>query len=71
MFNALLFEVEMRRVHPADYYLFQAADLICTLELLAIKRESSRLSKSDRSFFYKSGEMLRQIKAIRKKRFSS
>lgn len=69
VFNTLLFDVEIRRVRPADYYLFQTADLICTLELLAAKRDNSRLTKSDKAFFYKSGEMLRQIKAIRKKRF--
>jgi len=70
VFNTLLFDVEMRRVKPADYYLFQTADLICTLELLAAKRTDSKLNNSDKQFFYKSGELPRQIKAIRKKRYS-
>jgi hypothetical protein len=33
VFNAHLTNVEVRRVAPADYSLFQAADLCCTLEL--------------------------------------
>jgi hypothetical protein len=69
VFNALLFEVEFRRVTPADYYLFQAADLICTVELLAAKRDCKLLTKSDTHFFYKPQELKRIIKEVRKKRF--
>lgn len=48
--NALL-EAEVRNVRPSDYCLFQAADMICTLELLAVKLEEGGLSKSELSFF--------------------
>lgn len=48
--NALL-EAEVRRVRPSDYALFQAADMVCTLALLARKSEDGSLSKSELSFF--------------------
>lgn len=48
--NTLL-EAEVRRVRPSDYRLFQAADMICTLELLATKLEDGGLSKSEDEFF--------------------
>jgi len=69
VFNTLLFEVDFRKVAPSDYYLFQAADLICTIELLATKRSNNRLSRSDTLFFYKPQELKRIIKEIREKRF--
>jgi hypothetical protein len=71
VFNALLFDVEFRRVIPADYYLFQVADLICTVELLAAKRESGLLTKSDTHFFYRPQELKRIIKEVRAKQFDS
>ena len=37
--NALLPEVEFRKVLPSEYRLFQVADLICTLELIRLKKE--------------------------------
>jgi hypothetical protein len=51
VFNALLFEVDFRRVVPVEYRLFQVADLHCTLELLRLKLEDKRLSRSDMYFF--------------------
>ncbi|WP_294438602.1 DUF3800 domain-containing protein [uncultured Slackia sp.] len=50
LFNAL-FEVEVRKVSPSDYCLFQAADLICTLELAEAKLATIGLSKSEIEFF--------------------
>lgn len=47
----VLLKAEVRRVRPSDYRLFQAADMICTLELLAAKAEAGALSKSEREFF--------------------
>ena len=35
--NALLPEVEFRKVIPSEYRLFQVADLICSLELIRLK----------------------------------
>ena len=43
--------VEFRKVIPADYRLFQVADLICTLKLTELKMENHLLSKSEIYFF--------------------
>ena len=51
VFNALLENVEFRKVMPADYRLFQVADLICTLKLTELKMENHQLSKSEIFFF--------------------
>ncbi len=51
VFNALLENVEFRKVIPADYRLFQVADLICTLKLTELKAENYTLSKSELFFF--------------------
>ena len=51
VFNALLENVEFRKVIPADYRLFQVADLICTLKLTELKLDNHLLSKSETSFF--------------------
>lgn len=51
VFNALLENVEFRKVMPADYRLFQVADLICTLKLTELKMENHQLSKSEVFFF--------------------
>ena len=36
---------------PADYRLFQVADLICTLKLTELKLDAHILSKSEKYFF--------------------
>lgn len=51
VFNALLSNVEVRKVVPSDYSLFQVADLCCTLTLLEKKIDSVGLSSSERDFF--------------------
>lgn len=51
VFNALLENVEFRKVLPADYRLFQVADLICTLKLTELKANAHALSKSEKVFF--------------------
>ena len=51
VFNALLPNVEFRRVMPSDYKLFQAADLFCTMELVRLKVENNLFSKSEEIFF--------------------
>jgi len=51
VFNALLENVEFRKVIPADYRLFQVADLICTLKLMELKASVHMLSKSEKLFF--------------------
>lgn len=51
LFAALFSNVEFRRVRPIDYKLFQAADLICTLELLSEKADHNKFTKSEEEFF--------------------
>lgn len=51
VFNTLLENVEFRKVLPADYRLFQVADLICTLKLAELKMENHIMSKSEVFFF--------------------
>ena len=51
VFNTLYTHVEFRKVRPVDYKLFQSADLICTMELLAEKADSVSFTKSELEFF--------------------
>ena len=51
VFNAMLENVEFRKVMPSDYRLFQVADLICTLKIAELKMKNHMLSKSEMFFF--------------------
>ena len=51
VFNTLLENVEFRKVLPADYRLFQVADLICTLKLTELEMKNHTMSKSEIFFF--------------------
>ncbi len=51
IFNTLYTHVEFRKVKPINYKLFQIADLICTMELLAEKAETNSFSHSELMFF--------------------
>lgn len=51
VFNALLPNVEFRKVMPSQYKLFQVADLLCTMYLIQLKMEDNHLSKSELTFF--------------------
>jgi len=69
VFNTVLNNVEFRKVAPADYKLFQAADMLCTLELLALKCEHNALSNSELKFFKSAKDIYKSyIRAIRRKR---
>jgi len=70
-FSSIISNVEFKKVVPAAYKLFQAADMFCTFELLSLKAEKKDLTKSEISFF----ESIRNLKktylrAIVKKRFN-
>jgi hypothetical protein len=70
VFGKVLNRVEFRKVVPADYRLFQAADMLCTLELLALKAENKMLSRSETAFFSSPQDLKKiYIKPIRQKRF--
>ena len=70
IFNAFFFEVEFRKIRPSDYRLCQSADLLCTMELLAMKAEDNALTKSDLIFFESRRRIIKDyIKSLRSKRF--
>jgi len=69
IFSFQLSSVEFRKADPREYKLLQVADFFCSIELLKIKREESRLSKSETLFFYKPNELKKTfIKGIEKKK---
>lgn len=51
VFSTLYTHVEFRKAKPVDYKLFQIADLICTMELLAEKAETNSFTHSEMEFF--------------------
>lgn len=54
--NAVLPDVEFRKVLPSEYRLFQVADLICTLELIRLKFEDKTISKHELAFWGKESD---------------
>lgn len=59
-FNSIFPDVEVRKVTPADYRLFQVADLLCTIELTHSKMESGSFSKTDSEFFHSAREFKKE-----------
>ena len=51
LFNSKYTNVEVRKVSPADYKLFQVADLICTLEHIKCKIDLGQFSHTEAEFF--------------------
>ncbi len=51
VFHSMFSNVEFRKVKPVEYKLFQVADLICTMELLAKKAENNSFTRSEIDFF--------------------
>lgn len=69
VFSIRFSSVEFRKVAPQRYRLLQAADFICSMELLKIKRTENRLSKSEEKFFYRPQELKKTfLKSIEKKK---
>lgn len=69
VFSLLFNDVEFRKAEPQKYKLLQAADFVCSLELLKIKRNENRLSKSETQFFYKPQELKKTfLVSLEKKR---
>ncbi|MCC8045607.1 MAG: DUF3800 domain-containing protein [Clostridiales bacterium] len=70
VFSIQFSNVEFRKAEPQKYRLLQAADFICSMELLKIKQDENRLSKSEKQFFYKPQELKKTfLKSIEKKKF--
>ena len=51
VFSSRITNVEVRKVRPVDYLLFQVADLVCTMELLADKLDDKSFTRSELDFF--------------------
>lgn len=69
VFSIQFSNVEFRKAQPQKYRLLQAADFICSMELLRIKRDEKRLSKSEELFFYKPQELKKTfLKSVEKKK---
>lgn len=69
VFSIHFANVEFRKAEPQKYRLLQVADFICSMELLKIKKDENRLSKSEKQFFYKPQELKKTfIKTVDKKR---
>lgn len=72
VFNALLNNVEFRKVLPSEYKLFQVADLCCTFELIRLKLENAELSNSEKKFFGPKANLKKSyLKPLDKKVFNS
>lgn len=70
IFTVLIPHAEFRKVVPADYRLFQVADLICTMKLISLKAEVHTLSKSESSFFGSMRDLNKNyIKPLRTKQY--
>ena len=68
VFSTLYTHVEFRKVKPVDYKLFQVADLICTMELLAEKAENNSFTHSEMDFFKSIRDFKKNyLKHVRKK----
>jgi len=69
-FNTALGNVKFKKVIPANYKLFQAADMFCTLELLAEKIERKTLTNSELTFFTSERRLKKTyLRTLEKKRF--
>ena len=72
VFNTLLVNVSFHITFPSKYRLFQAADLICTLELANMKLNEGDLSRQEERFFNGQRGFRRNfMRHIKKKEFSS
>lgn len=69
VFSIHFANVEFRKAEPQRYRLLQAADFICSMELLRIKKDEKRLSRSEERFFYRPQELKKTfLKSVDKKR---
>lgn len=51
IFSTKFSNIEVRKVKPIDYRLFQVADLVCTLDHIYFKIELGLFSKTEKEFF--------------------
>lgn len=63
-------DYDIRKAIPCDYKLFQAADLICTLELLRLKSQTGSLTRSETLIFHSKRALKKDfLKVLSKKEF--
>jgi len=68
-FNIAFSNVEIKKTKHADYRLFNAADMFCSLELLALKSERKQLTKSEMIFFSSAKDLYKSyLRAIKSKK---
>ena len=68
VFNALLPGIQIKKVIPSDYRLFQAADLFCSMELVRLKIQTHTVSASEMEFFGNLRDLKKNyLKPLRKK----
>ena len=60
VFKFMLSNVEIRKVVPSDYQLFQISDMLCTLKHIELKMEKKMMSKSELAFFDYSDRILKK-----------
>ena len=61
---------EIRKVLPNEYKLFQVADLICTVELLAHKMQTQDFTRSERLIFHTKRDFKKDfLRGVRQKAF--
>ena len=69
LFNTHLSTAKFIKGAQKDYKLFQAADMLCTLELLSLKAEKKNLSNSELAFFKSEKELRKSyLRAFHRKR---
>lgn len=70
--SAELTTYNIRKVLPCNYKLFQAADLICTLELLRLKSEAGNLTRSEQLSFHSKRDLKKDfLRGLYKKAFKN
>lgn len=70
VFAMELVSYEIRKALPCDYKLFQAADLVCTLELMKIKSETNELTRSEQLIFHSKRNLKKDfLKPLTRKAF--
>jgi hypothetical protein len=71
-FKSVFGKVKTKIVSPADSRLFQAADMLCSLEFLALKMERNMLTKRDVEFFSSASNLDETyLSVVRTKRFGA
>lgn len=70
IFSSNMSNVEFRIVQPNEYRLFQVADLVCTLELVGLKRVDKAMSFSEKDFFINMNRLKKiYLRKLERKRF--